>query len=130
MSKKCKNCDLVCFASDEACKRCGSPDFADSDSNFVPKTISFWTYLCCFLLALVFEVVAILPALGSLGFSKSGTGLSAILFLLHLPSSAVTLLLLNLTGNPLPLLLTPLLQIIFWTSYLIYRLRKKLKTAV
>jgi hypothetical protein len=124
MSKKCKNCDLVCFASVEACQRCGSSDFTDTVSAFVPKTISFWKYVRCFLLALVFEFIAILPALGSLGFSNGGTGLSAVMFLLHLPSSAVTLLLLNLTGNPLPLLLTPLLQIIFWTSYLIYRLRK------
>lgn len=126
MSKKCKKCNLVCFPSENICKRCNSEEFFVSTvSKLGTPEIPFGKYLICFLIAVAIEFVALLPALAGLGFSKASNGLGVLLFFLHLPTIAITMLLTNLTGNTELFLLTPVLQVIFWTIVIIYRLPNK-----
>jgi hypothetical protein len=142
MRKKCGNCGLICFMSDETCKRCGSQQFViDPDPNESQakeshlKPLSFWSYLKYFLLAVLIEVVALasfIPALGeqmmrhsSNAPRPSGEIVSEwVAFILHLPTVLVTFPLAILTYTFI-MLLTPLTQIIFFTCLFAYIARRR-----
>ena len=83
-----------------------------------------WTYLGCFLLAVLIEVIALLsllPGLATIGTSHSQKTPPNVLelfseragFILHLPTILLTLPLMNL-WFPI-IFFTPVLQVAFWT---------------
>jgi hypothetical protein len=147
MSKKCISCGVVWFVSDESCKRCGSVEFIVDDStdtkNKLPektgKSLSGWSYVKCFFLAVLIEVVALasgLPAVAagigtrhSANAPPSNEPLIVIseraFFILHLPTILFTL---PFKNSRLPIIfLTPLGQIIFFTCLFAYIARRKQK---
>ena len=141
MRKKCVSCGFICFITDETCKRCGSDNLAPFPQQVEPpeggrqysiKPLSFWNYLVYFLCALVIEFVALLPILSSLGMRHtSGAPVSnfefyslIIIIILHLPTLLITWSLGQLFGEPM-MMLTPFMQILFWTFLFGYIARRK-----
>lgn len=140
--KKCNACGLIAFASDEVCKRCGSdklfgyqmPEALPVTTNLsTEKSLPFWNYIVCFVLACVFECVAIFPVLANIGFRHSANApvsdyernSAVVAFILHLPTSAIAYISVHLDGGLL-FLLTPFIQIIFWT-FMFSKLWRRIK---
>lgn len=133
--KKCNACGLITFASDEVCKRCGSdklfkyamPEDLPLDTEHSPKNnLPFWSYLVCFVLACVFECVALFPVLANIGWRHSSRAPKSefeinsefAAFMLHLPTSILIWLLKDFF-IVIPLIFSaPIIQIIFWTFIL------------
>lgn len=129
--KKCAACGLIAFASEDVCKRCGSDKLFDyampEDLPLETKTNSknemhFLNYVACFMLACIVECAAIFPILQYVGLSASGAATSyeeqlsvVIVFVLHLPTSFFVYLLFGTDFGFFLLLITPFIQIIFWT---------------
>jgi hypothetical protein len=97
-------------------------------------TLSSWSYLKCFLLAVSVEIIALLslvPGLATIGTSHSANAPSNPLatfseragFILHLPTILLTL---PFKDSRLPIIfLTPLGQIAFLTAVFIYIARRR-----
>lgn len=144
MRKKCSNCGLICFASDEICRRCESKklfkinDNDDSTQNRLESNqnrIPWWGYIIFFFIAVVIEFFALLPVLANIGWRHaSGAPLSDYerssqfwAFVLNLPTVLIPWILNQLIEIFTPFyLFVPFTQIIFWTFFLAF-LWKKLK---
>lgn len=140
MRRKCVSCGLICFISDESCKRCGSNNlvpFSYPNEQLVEaeqnpfKPLSVRNYLTYFLIALVIEIAALFPILSDLGMRHTSRAVSnsefyslIIIFILHLPSILITMGL-NQIGGGDWLLFTPILQIAFWIFLFVYFGRRK-----
>src|SRR6478672_10060838 len=111
MRKECIDCNLICFAHDTTCKRCGSDHLVEvplPSLQPVRRTSLFhrlpivWCYLITVIisisLALIIEFIALLPILPLMGWCRSGPyqptaeelSLEHLSFVLHLPTILVT----------------------------------------
>ena len=134
MRKQCTSCGFITFISDESCKRCGSPHLVITpgpggspagDNQPVPGSLPFTSYLKCFSLAVLIEVIALasfLPALAEQMMRHSARASrtqmeivsEGVASVLHLPTILIMWPLTVMTDSII-VWLTPVTQIIFWT---------------
>jgi hypothetical protein len=141
MKRKCSSCDLVCFATDNVCKRCGSDKIIDEDSEFEvmseylnpDHSLPFWNYLLCFFVAIIMEIIALFPVISNIGWRHSSKApltdyeikSQMTAFVLHLPTVFVPWLLSKLSeAFSVLYLLIPLTQIVFWTIIISFLLKR------
>jgi hypothetical protein len=143
MRKKCISCGLICFLTDQFCKRCGSDNLLSisntekvlvKEFQSLKKQLSFWSYLLFFFLAVLIEFIALLPVLANIGMRHSSRApltefeikSRIVAFVAHLPTILLPYLLRDFDGG-IFILITPITQIIFWTclfSYIARRIRR------
>jgi hypothetical protein len=140
MKRKCSSCGLVCFTTDNVCKRCGSDKIIDAESEFAimseysksDHSLPFWSYLLCIFVAIIIEIMALFPVISNIGWRHSSRAplsdyeiqsqISAFAF--HLPTVLVPWLLSKLSEDFSVLyLLIPFTQIIFWTIIISFLLK-------
>lgn len=130
MRKKCASCELIGFANDEVCRRCGSDKiFKYPEPEELPKipvdskkNLPIWSYLICFVLACIIEFIALLPVLANLGMRHSAAApvsefeknSQIAAFILHLPTSIFAYVFWGYGGEFI-FINAPFIQIIFWT---------------
>ncbi len=145
MRKKCSSCGLICFDSDEICKRCGSKQLFNNKLSEVEavelspkssKKLPFWSYIIFFVIAVIIEFVSLLPGLANMGMRHSANAplsdsertAQLWFFILNLPFALLPWLLTQISQIfDIFYLFVPFAQIIFWTIFLAY-LWKRLKT--
>ena len=138
MRKKCSQCGMICFASDEICGRCGAKtlfeiqlpsDTTSENIEIGQNKISWWGYLIFFVLAVIIEFFALLPILANIGWRHSANAPMSDFerksqfwaFVLHLPTVIVPWTLNQLIDIFSPFyLFIPFTQIIFWTFCLAF----------
>jgi hypothetical protein len=138
MRKKCPQCGLICFPANEVCQRCGSQTLIESVAGddkplerevIEEKTVPFWAYLIFFVLAVLIEFLALMPALANLGMRHSANAAVSDserraqfwIFILHLPSALLPWMCSQISEVfSIFYLLVPFAQIIFWTWFLAF----------
>jgi hypothetical protein len=137
MRKKCVSCGMICFISDVSCKRCGSTELNDFPNDEEPasnkqqnpmRSLTIWSYLILFCLAVFFEIVATSPIWGLIGSGSGGdqTGFLRLAFILNLPTVIIIWSLDKLIGTDSVLyLITPFTQIIFWFCLFVCLARRR-----
>ncbi|MDQ3797856.1 MAG: hypothetical protein M3384_00250 [Acidobacteriota bacterium] len=132
MRKKCIECGLIGFISDEICKRCGSNKLTAipnqnaspaQERETFPEPLSIWNYLIYAFLAIIIEIGATSPIWLLIGSHPGGdaSGFLQLAFILNLPTVLITWSLDILIGSNFNrIFFTPITQIIFWVCLFAY----------